>query len=135
MASKQLETAIRALEQCIEVLKKHTDSGGMMDELDLIRKQMSEGRRADASVRLIALEQRVAHAQLFAPSGGLEHVFGESEQLVGGRVIEYVPSANGPPISLDPTMPRPRDATGQKLLAIVRRTIEEFNSKGLLTDR
>jgi hypothetical protein len=101
MASKQLETAIRALEQCIEVLKKHTDSGGMMDELDLIRKQMSEGRRADASVRLIALEQRVAHAQLFAPSGGLEHVFGESEQLVGGRVIEYVPSANGPPISLE----------------------------------
>jgi hypothetical protein len=99
----------------------------MADALDAIRKQLSEGRDADASMNITGLENRVARAHLTLASGGLEQLYGEPTEVLGARLIEYVPAAEGPPVRLDPTTPPALDATGQQLLAHVRRAVGEFD--------
>lgn len=126
----QLDQATQALEQRIETLKSHPDAPAMADELEGIKRQLRGGDEADASTRITALERRVARARLYGEQAGLERIYGESEKVVGGRVIEYVPKAEGPPLKLDPTSPHPLDATGQKLLSHVRAAIAEFESQG-----
>jgi len=123
----ELDRASQALAQRIEMLKKHPDSWEMADKLDVIRKELNEGREADASMRITTLEREVARAQLSLSSGMLERLYGEPAEVLGSRVIEYVPSAEGPPIDLGPGTPSKTDVTGQKLLAHVRRAVAEFD--------
>jgi hypothetical protein len=129
----QLDQATQALAQRIETLKEHPDSWAMADELDLIRRQLSEGREADAATRITGLEQRVARAQLTKSSSGLTQAYGEPAEVLGARVIEYIPGGEEAPIILDQTSPSALDATGQKLLGHVRRAVAEFESTGGLT--
>ena len=126
----QLDRAAQALEQRIETLKSHPDASDMANELDVIKSQLRDGREADASVRITGLEGRVARAELYRAQSGFERIYGESEQVLGTRVIEYVPKAEGPPLRLHLTAPHSRDVTGQKLLAHVRAAIAEFESEG-----
>jgi hypothetical protein len=123
----ELDRATQALAQRIETLKQHPDSWKMADELDLIRKELSEGREADASTRITALDGRVARAQMSLSSGMLENLYGEPAEVLGSRVTEYTPSTEGPPIDLGPGTPTAVDATGQKLLAHVRTAVAEFD--------
>jgi hypothetical protein len=125
-----MDRATQALEQRIETLKSHPDAPGMANELDVVKSELRDGREADAATRLVALERRVARAQLYASQGGLEQVYGMAEETLGSRVIEYVPEAEGPPAKLDATTPHPLDATGQKLLAHVRRAIAQAEEEG-----
>jgi hypothetical protein len=111
-------------------LKSHPDAPKMADELDAIKSHLRGGSEADASTRITALERRVARAQLYGAEAGLESVYGQAEEVLGARIIEYVPRAEGPPLQLDPTAPHPTDVTGQLLLAHVRRAIAEFESNG-----
>ena len=50
--------------------------------------------------------------------------------MIGARVVQYVPQAEGQPLRLDPTAPHPLDATGQKLLAHVRAAIPLAEAEG-----
>jgi hypothetical protein len=126
----QLDSATQALEQRIETLKSHPDAPGMADALESIKRQLRGGNEADASAQITALERRVARAQLYSAQAGLERIYGEPEKVVGARIIEYVPKAEGPPLKLDSTSPHPLDVTGQKLLAHVQAAIAEFESEG-----
>jgi hypothetical protein len=126
----QLERATQAIEQRLTELESHPDAPAMANELDLIRHQLREGRDADAASRIIALERRMARALLYRAQSGLSTIYGETEQVIGARVIQYVPQAEGPPLRLDPTTPHPLDATGQKLLAHVRAAIPLAEAEG-----
>lgn len=123
----ELDRALQVLGQRIETLKKHPNSWEMADRLDAIRKEINEGREADASMHMTTLEQQVARARLSVSSGMFEQLYGEPSEVLGSRVIEYVPSAEAPPIDLGPDSPSKTDVTGQKLLAHVRRAVAEFD--------
>jgi hypothetical protein len=124
----ELDRATQAMAQRIETLKQHHDAAKMADELDVIRKELGEGREADASARITALEKRIGRAQLSLSSGMFERLYGEPTEVLGSRVIEYTPVADSPPIDLGPETPLLTDATGQKLLAHVRRAVAEFDA-------
>jgi hypothetical protein len=67
---------------------------------------------------------------VYGEHAGLERIYGQPEEVLGGRVIEYQPAAEGPPLRLGPASPRPLDETGQKLLVHVHAAIAEFEAEG-----
>jgi len=107
----------------------------LLRQLHQPRNQLREGQAAEASKSINALEKEVALAQLTMAHSGLEHQYDETGRDFSGRVIEYVPSTKGAPIRLDATAPSALDATGQKLLAHVRRAVVEFESTGGITQK
>ena len=127
----QLERAAQRLEHDLEPIESHPDAPEMAQELTTIRRLAQTGREADAATRLVALQRRIARAQLYAEHGSVERTYGESEEVMGRRVIEYVPETVGRAVRLDASAPTPSDATGQRLLAHIRRAIARYESEGL----
>ena len=123
----QLDQAVKVLGRRVAMLEQHPESWKIADDLDAIRKELSAGHEAEASTHITEFERNLARAELTVSSGSLERLYGEPSDVLGARVIEYVPLVDAPPISLGANMPSPSDVTGQKLLSHVRRAVAEFD--------